>query len=297
MRGLMLLSLLAVFALLDRSAGCPRDKFICNPNECIYSSWICDWHPDCSNKRDEVNCRNGCEIHRFRCSDGTCIANTKVCDRHTDCKDGSDEGNCGTDCFSVEFTCSDGECIAGHHLRCDGKNNCKDGSDEEGCDHARDCTNKEYKCSNDSCIKSDWVCDGEKDCSDGGDEVDCSLPSTCSSQEVTCPNGICASSYMNCIFSLDTATLPTNITALFRSSSNTTESQDNSQQCLLGQGCLVKVMAVVFGALGLLTLIFVGSFCLRYRNKAREDESQYLPLSRQQELSASSEAFTMENAS
>lgn len=35
---------------------------------------------------------------------------------------------------------------------------------------ARACKDTEFKCTNGTCIPSNWQCDNEKDCSDGADE-------------------------------------------------------------------------------------------------------------------------------
>jgi hypothetical protein len=35
---------------------CPSEQFQCEPGECIYSQFVCDGEPDCSNGLDETNC-------------------------------------------------------------------------------------------------------------------------------------------------------------------------------------------------------------------------------------------------
>ena len=35
---------------------CPPEQFSCQPGECIYSQFVCDGEPDCSNGFDEANC-------------------------------------------------------------------------------------------------------------------------------------------------------------------------------------------------------------------------------------------------
>ncbi|KAK7067130.1 hypothetical protein SK128_006565 [Halocaridina rubra] len=295
MRGLILLLILqALFTVLVESSSCARDKFKCRGDKCIYESWVCDGRQDCLHADDEQHCGR-CPIHHFECSSGTCIENSKICDEKPDCDDGSDESSCGTECYSVEFTCSNGECISGHALRCDGKQDCSDGSDEHDCESNPSCSQDQFTCFNGTCIKSSWVCDGDADCSSGEDEKNCEKFATCPSDQITCPNGGCASNYFLCLLDIIENTTPHPDVKPLSISSNTTNVKNQGSRCSLGEGCLGKVMAVVFGTLAILTLAFIGSFCLRYRRKARSGLSPYFPLSRQQETISHDESITMSN--
>lgn len=43
----------------------------------------------------------------------------------------------------------------------------------------RKCSEKEFRCSDGSCIAEHWFCDGDTDCKDGSDEENCRKCSPC----------------------------------------------------------------------------------------------------------------------
>ena len=45
---------------------CPSEQFQCEPGECIYSQFVCDGEPDCSNGRDETNCLKYTSLYMVR---------------------------------------------------------------------------------------------------------------------------------------------------------------------------------------------------------------------------------------
>lgn len=108
-------------------------------NICIPKALQCNGVKDCSMGEDELDCdkKYHCPTGYFQCQNGECILERKVCDFHYDCKDNSDELNCSnTDkkekCPIGNFQCGDGECIAERFV-CDSIQDCSDGSDEVKC--------------------------------------------------------------------------------------------------------------------------------------------------------------------
>ena len=45
---------------------CPSEQFQCEPGECIYSQFVCDGEPDCSNGLDETNCLKYTSLYMVR---------------------------------------------------------------------------------------------------------------------------------------------------------------------------------------------------------------------------------------
>lgn len=97
------------------------------------------------------------------------------------------------ECEEDEFQCQNGYCIRSL-WHCDGDNDCGDNSDEQcgrytelhpACKHSdfnsyflcpsdmRKCSDKEFRCTDGSCIAEHWYCDGDTDCKDGSDEENC----------------------------------------------------------------------------------------------------------------------------
>ncbi|XP_064110276.1 very low-density lipoprotein receptor-like [Macrobrachium nipponense] len=283
----VLLLFLAVFDFPEgqcfENPECLWDNFMCQEGECIFESWVCDGRQDCNNNKDEERCGPPCELHFFGCNNGTCISQEKICNGHNDCSEGEDEASCGNICYGTEYQCSDGQCISGHSRVCDGKKDCRDGSDESRCEGSHKCRDSDFTCSNGTCIKKDWVCDGDKDCPNGEDEKNCTYPSTCAPDQVTCSDSRCAPSLLQCF------------TPLGASKNLTVSQQDESEQCLLVNGCLAKVIGLSLGVLGLILIIAGWSFWIYKEKVAQAGESNYLPLGRQAERNSSSEAFTMDD--
>jgi len=72
---------------------------------------------------------------------------------------------------------------------CDTDTDCPDGSDEQNC--PTDCSGEhQFKCGNDQCITTEFRCDGDNDCGDMTDEVDCPKV-VCPAGEVQCDNFLC----------------------------------------------------------------------------------------------------------
>lgn len=103
------------------------------------------------------------------------------------------------ECEEDEFQCQNGYCIRSL-WHCDGDNDCGDNSDEQCGGYPnlhpaskcmivqsliiifyfffllsdmRKCSDKEFRCTDGSCIAEHWYCDGDTDCKDGSDEENC----------------------------------------------------------------------------------------------------------------------------
>ncbi|ELT91488.1 hypothetical protein CAPTEDRAFT_107051, partial [Capitella teleta] len=114
-----------------------------------------------------------CTDVSYQCQDGKCISMTQYCDFHDDCDDRSDEINCyRPPCnMSNEWMCSNAQCIA-IEKRCDLLVDCVDSSDELKCGDWP-CPTEFLKCPSSFCIPPQMVCNGLDDCLNGEDEIDC----------------------------------------------------------------------------------------------------------------------------
>ncbi|KAG8001191.1 Low-density lipoprotein receptor-related protein 4, partial [Nibea albiflora] len=173
--------------------SCGRNHFTCAVSAfgectCIPAQWQCDGDNDCGDHSDEDGCMlPTCSPLDFHCDNGKCIRRSWVCDGDNDCEDDSDEQDCPPrECEEDEFHCQNGyymrkcsdkefRCTDGsciaEHWYCDGDTDCKDGSDEENCPT---CSVEEFQCAYGRCILDIYHCDGDDDCGDWSDESDCS---------------------------------------------------------------------------------------------------------------------------
>ncbi|CAK8682066.1 unnamed protein product [Clavelina lepadiformis] len=219
------------------SEGCQPSEFNCNceqvngrVDECIPWSWVCDAWTDCSNGRDEFNCK--CPPGSFQCgcdrpgdhcrAPPQCIEVKDVNDdvRYLECY--TDRDDYGVQFKDEKVFSCDGGWYYGTLDRCNEKKFCLDGEDEENCqvcppDRPKRCpcvTDDRNTCEVLICYGKKEQCNGVKDCPDGEDENICSncplfipLPCACNSeQNYTCANPkyschgqneIC-NSYVNC---------------------------------------------------------------------------------------------------
>ncbi|XP_060590385.1 low-density lipoprotein receptor-related protein 1-like isoform X5 [Ruditapes philippinarum] len=190
---------------LDNSDEASCDATVCQEGHwkcktgktCIPENRKCDSHFDCGDKSDEANCTQiTCGTNMYKCQSGECIYENWKCDRDFDCDDHSDEvgdkANCTYHCSKEQFMCkNDSSCISMSWV-CDGNNDCQDKSDEQQCP-AKNCTDQQFRCSNDRCIEEEWKCDGEPDCVDGLDESSTAgcEPVDCEENEFKCLNYRC----------------------------------------------------------------------------------------------------------
>ncbi|CAK8681043.1 unnamed protein product [Clavelina lepadiformis] len=210
------------------STGCQPSEFNCNceqvygrVDECIPWSWVCDAWTDCSNGRDEKDCKCppgffqcGCDRPDFDCQVlPQCIVASNLCNSLIDCYSGRDE--LGTQCKGSEYLTCDKGWYYQQSDTCNKHKFCLDGKDEENCqfcppDRPYQCPCSEIKndCEPLLCYGEKEICDSVRDCPDGIDESDCSVcpwydPLPCACNQVdnfTCPKGeyICYSEHGKC---------------------------------------------------------------------------------------------------
>lgn len=169
---------------------------------CIPKELRCNGRKDCMMGDDELGCerKHRCPLGHFECMNGECIEERKVCDFHYDCRDNSDEMNCDPSdnhkCPTGNFQCEEGNCIADRFV-CDGIQDCLNGLDEQNC-VSLTCSSNEFRCQSGSCIPKSWECDHEFDCADQTDEHEnCEKP-TCSTDQFVCNNGRCLNEQLRC---------------------------------------------------------------------------------------------------
>lgn len=162
----------------------------CGSGKCIPGRWNCDYHFDCVDKSDEVNCTmRNCSESEFRCSDGRCIPGAQRCDGMYNCPNFSDEDDCNVTCVAdTEFKCPNQNLCINNRYICDGDNDCTDGADEANCL----CASHEFKCDDGRCVALRWRCDGWPDCFDGSDEsVELCSTIPCGQHSFRCDNKRC----------------------------------------------------------------------------------------------------------
>lgn len=99
-----------------------------------------------------------CEEDEFHCQNGYCIRSLWHCDGDNDCGDNSDEQCGGYTHTHKNTTCS----FTLSHVVC-----------FFPAPDMRKCSDKEFRCTDGSCIAEHWYCDGDTDCKDGSDEENC----------------------------------------------------------------------------------------------------------------------------
>ncbi|XP_063880837.1 uncharacterized protein LOC135111464 isoform X3 [Scylla paramamosain] len=163
---------------------------------CIPRNSRCNSVPDCSDKSDELDCKENNCFGNFQCRDGECIERLYVCDGVTNCQDGDDELNCESwQCKEDELKCggtSPSPCIP-LSLRCDGQPDCIDHSDELNC--MEECRSDEFRCREGWCIPQVRTCDGRPDCHGGEDEENCGCSGL---DETPCAAGGCVATFDLC---------------------------------------------------------------------------------------------------
>ena len=86
-------------------------------------------------------------------------------------------------------------------LRCNSVNDCGDNSDEDSqmCSQMpkRACTESEFQCNNQRCIRGDWKCDHANDCGDNSDEMNCNSHD-CGANKFKCRSGHCIEASQRC---------------------------------------------------------------------------------------------------
>ncbi|XP_027197695.1 LOW QUALITY PROTEIN: uncharacterized protein LOC113792028 [Dermatophagoides pteronyssinus] len=172
--------------------------FLCQNNNCLPESHLCDGENDCGDNSDEdpnycaqMQCNATTE---FKCNSGRCVPKASRCDRHPQCRDRSDEFNCVYEpCPKGTFSCANhSQCLDMSEV-CDGSIDCKDGlaSDElhpNPCPANVTCPSSSFKCTNTNvCALPNWMCDGENDCGDNSDE-----------NEENCKNFKCPEDWFRC---------------------------------------------------------------------------------------------------
>ncbi|KAH9497589.1 Low-density lipoprotein receptor domain class A [Dermatophagoides farinae] len=172
--------------------------FLCQNNNCLPESHLCDGENDCGDNSDEDHdycAQMKCNVTtEFKCNSGRCVPKASRCDRHPQCRDRSDELNCVYEpCPKGMFSCANhSQCLDMSEV-CDGSIDCKDGlaSDElhpNPCPANVTCPSSSFKCTGTNvCAQPNWMCDGENDCGDNSDE-----------NEENCKNFKCPDDWFRC---------------------------------------------------------------------------------------------------
>ena len=168
----------AKMSVTGYKSTCGSDQFECRPGECIFSGYVCDGEPDCTNKKDE-NPLAKCDKYSddFKEVSGVKL-NVKEIERWTN----RNPEACFRSCIlSKDFTCrgvnynsKDKTCILVE------SNVGISGSlveDSEWTYYERKETQvtcpEKLRCESGKCFNATQVCDGKYDCLDRKDENDC----------------------------------------------------------------------------------------------------------------------------